>query len=75
MIGMRKIHFGIYGTLLLTCMRILGYINETLYTKGFVIIAIAVIGGNVAEYAKDLLGIFTIKKSEKMEEKHESKGQ
>ena len=56
-------------------MRILGYINETLYTKGFVIIAIAVIGGNVAEYAKDLLGIFTIKKSEKMEEKHESKGQ
>ena len=62
MTGMRKINFGIYVTLLLTFMRILSYINEGYYTKGIVVIVLAVIGGNAVEHAKDLVGIFSVKK-------------
>ena len=62
MVGMRKISFGVYISLLLTFMRIMSYINETNYTKGIVVVVIAVIGGNVAVHAKDLIGIFSVKK-------------
>ena len=61
MTGMRKINFGIYVTLLLTFMRVLSYINESLYVKGIVVIVLAVIGGNAVEHAKDLVGIFSAK--------------
>ena len=63
MSGMRKINFGIFAILALTAMRVFAYVNETLYTKGFVVIVISVVGGNAIEHAKDLVGIFTIKKA------------
>ena len=61
MTGMRKINFGVYVTLLLTFMRILSYIDQALYIKGIIVTVIIVIGGNVAEHAKDLIGVFSIK--------------
>jgi hypothetical protein len=63
--GMRKINFGIYMSLLITLLRVINMIDATLCIKGLIVVVITVITGNVAEHAKDLIGMFKFKEKPK----------